>query len=414
MNITTFNSLKSRNYRLYFSGQSVSLIGTWMQRTAVYWLVFDQTHSNFMLGLVVFATQFPSFLFSPLGGVISDRYNRYRVTLATQTCSMIQATILSIVVLFTDYSIWEIFLLSVVMGIVNAFDLPARQSLVNEVVDDKSNLQNAIALNSSMGKLAWLIGPAISGIILEKLGAGTCFLINAFSYLAVITSLLLMRITPYVPQPHTKKIMKEFKEGFNYLKNNPSLGKIVIMLACVSLFALPFNTLLPVYAKVIFHGTASTYGYLNSAIGLGALVGAILLASLKPGSNLKRLLFINMVILSIALLVFSHISNFSIALCAASLAGFAMMSQTTICNTIIQTEASIEMRGRALSFFAMAFFGMQPLGGLLTGTISQYIGAPYTILAQGIAAIIIAALFFSFLLGKKKNISEMKKTNQPS
>ncbi len=402
MRITTFNSLRNRNYRLYFAGQSVSLIGTWMQRTAVYWLVFDQTQSNFMLGLVVFATQFPSFLFSPLGGVITDRYNRYKVTLITQTCSMVQASLLTFVVLFTNYSIWEIFILSVMMGIVNAFDLPARQSLVNEVVDDKKNLSNAIALNSSMGKLAWLIGPAISGIILEKFGAGVCFFVNALSYLAVITSLLSMRITPYVPQPHTKKIMKEFKEGFQYLKNNPELGKVVLILACISLFVLPFNTLLPVYAKNIFHGTASTYGYLNSSIGLGALAGAILLASLKSGTNLKIFLFINLLILSGALLIFSHINYLPIALITASFAGFAMMSQTTICNTIIQTGASIEMRGRALSFFAMAFFGMQPIGGLMTGSISVYIGAKNTILLQGVAAIIITLFFAAFLLNKKK------------
>jgi len=397
MNINTFNAFHSRNYRLYFFGQSISLIGTWMQRTAVYWLIYVQTHSAFMLGLAVFSTQFPSFLFSPLGGVVSDRYNRYRVTIITQIASMIQASLLAALVIFTKYTVWEIFALSVVLGIINAFDLPARQSMVNDTVEKKEDLPNAIALNSSMGKLAWLIGPAISGIVLEKLGAGTCFLMNAFSYLAVITSLIFMKFPLFIPHPHPKKAIKEFKEGFVYLKNTPSIGMVILQLGCVSLFVLPFNTLLPVYAKMIFKGNASTFGYLNSFIGLGSVVGAIFLASLKTGVDLKNILLINLAIFGAALILFSHMTYFPTALCFAALAGFAMMSQTTIGNTIIQTSASAEMRGRVLSFFAMAFFGMQPLGGLLIGSISQYIGAPNTILAEGIAAIIIALLFMPFL-----------------
>jgi MFS family permease len=378
-----------------------------MQRTAVYWLVYTQTHSTFMLGLAVFSTQFPSFVFSPFGGVVSDRYNRYHVTLTTQAASMIQASLLAALVIFTRYTVWEIFALSILLGIINAFDLPARQSLVNEIVDRKEDLPNAIALNSSMGKLAWLIGPAISGIVLEKFGAGTCFLINAFSYLAVITSLLLIKFPAFIPHPHSKKVMNEFKAGYVYLKETPSIGVIVLFLACVSLFVLPYNTLLPVYAKVIFKGNASTYGYLNSFIGLGALIGAIFLASLKTGTNLVKILFINLLIFGAALALFSHITNFPVALFFAMIAGFAMMSQTTISNTIIQTEASAEMRGRVLSYFAMAFFGMQPLGGLLIGAVSQYIGAPDAILAQGVAAVLIVIIFLPFL--RKEMLKEKDK-----
>jgi len=408
MNINTFRAFRSRNYKLYFSGQSVSLIGTWMQRTAVYWLVYTQTHSTFMLGLAVFATQFPSFIFSPVGGVVSDRYNRYRVTIITQAASMIQAFLLAALVIFTRYTVWEIFAISVILGIINAFDLPARQSMLNEMVEKKEDLPNAIALNSSMGKLAWLIGPAISGIVLEKLGAGTCFLINALSYLAVITSLLLIKIPPFVPHPHSNKVMKEFTEGFVYLRKTPSIGIVLLFIAFVSLLVLPFTTLLPVYAKVIFKGNASTYGYLNSLIGLGALVGAICLASLKTGANLKNILVVNLLILGVALALFSHITNFPIALFFAMMAGFAMMSQTTVSNTIIQIGSSAEMRGRVLSFFAMAFFGLQPLGGLLIGTVSQYIGTPNTILAQGIAAILIAVIFLPLL--RKEMLKEKDKT----
>jgi MFS family permease len=409
MDINTFGAFRGRNYRLYFMGQSVSLIGTWMQRTAVYWLIFVQTHSTFMLGLAVFATQFPSFLFSPWGGVISDRHDRYSITLIAQIGSMIQAFLLAALVIFTHYTVWEIFALSVMLGIINAFDVPARQSMVNEIVDRPEDLPNAIALNSSMAKLAWLVGPAISGIVLEKLGAGTCFLMNAFSYMAVITSLLFMKLPAFVPRTHSKKAIKEFKEGYIYLKQTPTIGILILMLACISLLVLPFNTLLPVYAKIIFKGSASTFGYLNSAIGFGSLIGAVFLASLKSRANLKKILIVNLFILGLALISFSHISNFYIALFFAMLGGFAMMSQTTIGNTIIQISSSPEMRGRVISFFAMAFFGMQPLGGLLIGTVSQYIGAPNTILAEGIAAIIIGMVFLPFF---KKQILQDKKEKE--
>jgi len=350
-----------------------------------------------MLGVAAFASQFPAFLLSPLGGVVSDRYSRYRVTLITQIASMIQASLLAMMVIFTQYTVWEIFALSALLGIINAFDVPARQSMINEIVDKKEDLPNAIALNSSMGKLAWLIGPAISGIVLEKLGAGTCFLINAISYFAVIASLLFMKFPAFIPHPHSKKVMNEFKEGFVYLRNTPAIGMAILLLACVSLFVLPYTTLLPVYAKVIYNGNASTFGYLNSFIGLGALFGAIFLASLKIGVNFKKILFIDLLIFGTALASFSHISYFPVALFFAMLAGFAMMSQITIINTIIQTKASTEMRGRVIGYFAMAFFGMQPLGGLMIGTISQYIGAPNTILAEGVVAILIAIIFLPFL-----------------
>ena len=401
MKINTFRAFRNSNYRLYFSGQAISLIGTWMQRTAIYWVIYEQTNSNFMLGLVVFATQFPSFLFSPWGGVVTDRYNRYRLTLITQTASLIQAGLLASLVIFTQYTVWGIFVLGIIQGIINAFDLPARQSLVNEIIDNKENLQNAIALNSSMGKLAWLIGPAISGIVLEKLGAGTCFFINALSYLAVILSLSFIKIKPYIPERRSKNTLEEIKEGFNYVRNTPSLGTVILLLACVSLFVLPFNTLLPVFAKVVFKGNAATYGYLNSFIGAGALLGAIILASLKNNVNLIRILLGSLFILGIALIIFSHMAFFPVALFFAALAGFAMMFQTTVSNTIIQIEASAEMRGRVLSFFAMAFFGLQPIGGLILGAISQFTGAPNAILFQGFAAIIITVLFLYFLRKKR-------------
>jgi len=305
----------------------------------------------------------------------------------------------------TKYSVGEIFACTVVLGTINAFDVPARQSMITEMVDHKEDLPNAIALNSSMANLARLIGPAISGIVLEKLGAGTCFLINAISFLAVIASILLMRFPKYLPHHQSKKVMHEFREGLQYLKKTPSIGLVILMLGCVSLFVLPFVTLLPVYAKVIFKGNAATFGFLNSAIGLGAIGGAIFLASLKKGTELKRILFINLFIFSAGLMLFSHVTNLPVALLFAMVTGFGMMAQTTISNTIIQTNVSGAMRGRAISFFAMAYFGMQPLGGLLVGTISQYVGAPDTLLGEGIAALIIGVSFLPFF---RKNILQEK------
>ncbi len=397
MKINTFRAFSNRNYKLYFSGQSISLIGTWMQRTAIYWVIFDKTNSNFLLGLVVFASQFPSFLLSPLGGIATDRYNRYRLTLITQSLSLVQAGLLTSMVLFTHYNVWGIFVLSIVEGIINAFDLPARQSLVNEIIENKENLANAVALNSSMGKLAWLIGPAVSGILLVKFGAGICFLINALSYLFVIIALAFIKVSPHIPQARTRNAFVEIKEGFNYIINTPLLRTTILLLACVSLFVLPFYTLLPVFAKVMLKGNAATYGYLNSMIGAGSIIGAIILASLKNNKYMIKILFSSLLILGIALIAFSHITVLPIALFFAAIVGFAMMFQTTVSQTIIQVEATTEMLGRVLSFFLMAFFGLQPVGGLLIGAVSELTGAANAILFQGIFAVIITISFVYFM-----------------
>ena len=405
--ISTFRALESRNYRLYFFGQSVSLIGTWMQRTAVSWVVYSLTHSTLKLGLIYFAGQFPTFLLSLIGGVISDRFNRYKVLLITQIASMVQATLLALLVIFEQATFLEILALSVVLGSINAFDVPARQALIYEMVNKKEDLPNALALNSSMVNLARLAGPAFAGIILEKFGGSVCFLSNAASFLAVIISLLLMKLPSYQPQSDRKKVLSELREGFIYLKTSPSIGNIILMLAVVSFLVLPFNTLLPVYAKVVFKGNASTFGYINSFIGLGSVTGAIFLASLKEGSDLKKILMINTLIMGVGLMLFSHETNFPLAMIIATTIGFGMMSQSTISNTIIQTTAAKHMRGRVISYFAMAFFGMQPLGSLLIGAVSQYIGTSTTILLEGISAFLIAIIFRPLL--KKELLSNEDK-----
>ncbi|HXB11358.1 MAG TPA: MFS transporter, partial [Bacteroidia bacterium] len=340
MALTTFRAFGSRNYRLFFTGQSISLIGTWMQKTAIPWVIYVKTDSLFMLGLTVFATQFPSFLFSIFGGVVSDRYNRYKVLLATQVLSLVQALLLTILILWNHYTVWEILVVSILLGIINAFDVPARQALVYDMVDDKADLSNAIALNSSMVNLAKIAGPPLAGIVLEKLGAGICFALNALSFVAVIISLLLMRFTKPIPHNKSKKVMSELKEGLVYLKNTPSIGLIILFLGIMSLLVLPYNTLLPVYAKVIFSGNASTFGYLSGFIGLGAIGGTLFLASLKPGADLKKILLVATLILGIGLILFSHTTNFIFACIFAVISGFGMMAQVTVSNTIIQTTVT--------------------------------------------------------------------------
>jgi MFS family permease len=412
--VRTFRAFKSRNYRLYFTGQSVSLIGTWMQKTAVSWVIYTLTHSTFMLGLTLFASQFPSFLFSLIGGVISDRYNRYKVLLTTQVASLIQALLLAILILMKHYSVWEILSLSVVLGIINAFDVPARQSLVYEMVDDKSDLPNALALNSSMVNLSRIFGPALAGIVLESLGDGACFLLNALSFIAVIGSLLMMRLPKYLKKDHTKNVFGELGEGMAYIKRNPSIAFVLIMLALISLMVLPFSTLIPYYAKDVFKGTASTFGVIDSFIGLGAFSGAIFLASQKTGANLKKILFINTLVFGAGLILFSHETFYPLALVFVTIAGFGMMSQITVSNTLIQTTVAPEMRGRVISYYAMAFFGMQPLGGLLVGAISKWVGTTDTLMGEGIAALLIGLLHWRYLHKEKlKQQQELAAVEEP-
>lgn len=412
MRIQALRAFQSRNYRLYFSGQSVSLIGTWMQRTAVYWVIYERTGSSFMLGLAVFAAQFPSFLLSIIGGVVSDRYNRYRVLLTTQVASLIQAALLTILVATGQYQVWHIMALTAVLGAINAFDVPARQAMIYDMVKIKFHVPNAIALNSSMVHLARIIGPALSGIVLEAVGAAACFTINAVSFLAVIISLLLMKLPAHKKAARTTNALTDMKAGFTYLVNTPSISMVILMLGVISLLSLPYVTLLPVYAKEIFLGDALTFGYLNSFVGLGAIGGAIFLASLKPGSRLGKILIINTILFGLGLLAFSHLTSLPLALLFLTLIGFGMMSQTTISNTIIQLAVVPAMRGRVLSYYAMVFFGMQPIGSLLIGALSQYAGAADTVLAQGVVTILIALVFAPLLRRRELRPKDKMKIEQ--
>jgi MFS family permease len=397
----TFRAFRNLNYSLFFTGQSISQIGTWMQRTGVSWVVYSMTHSAFMLGVTVFASQFPSFLFSLPGGIVSDRYDRHKLLLITQTASMIQAILLAALMLSHHGAIWQIMALSAILGIINAFDVPARQPLVHQLVANKEDLPNALALNSSMVNVARLTGPALSGIVLQKFGAGVCFLANAVSFLAVIFSLLLMKLPAQTKATVKKKAIHELAEGFAYIGRTPAIGMTLLILALSCLLVLPYDTLLPVFAKGVFHGNAATFGYIYSFIGLGAIGGTILLASLRPGTDLKVVLLASTVLLGAGLIVFSHLTYFPLAMVFAVIFGFGSMSQNTLCITIIQVHSDPHMRGRAMGFLALAYFGMMPLGSLMIGAVSSQIGAPNALLIQGVIALAIAAAFARFLTSER-------------
>lgn len=398
----TFRAFQNRNYTLFFCGQSVSQIGTWMQRTAVSWVIYSLTHSAFMLGFAVFAQQIPSFLLSLHGGVVADRFSRYKILLVTQSASMLQAILMAILILNKHYVVWEILALSAFLGVINAFDVPARQPMVHEMVNNKDDVGNALALNSAMVNMARLVGPALSGLVLQAFGAGVCFSLNALSFVAVIISLLYMKMPAFIPASGRKKVIAELAEGWEYLKQTPSIASVVLLLIVLSLFVFPYDSMIPVFAKVVFKGNAATFGFISSFMGLGAILGTFYFASQKNGTNLTNILLMSITVLGIGLIIFSRISFFPLAMPFAVLAGFGSLMPMTVSITIIQIEAASNMRGRVMSYAALSFFGMLPLGSLLIGAISEIIGAPLTMLLQGIIALIIAAIFFKILSRNEK------------
>ncbi|KAA5533435.1 MFS transporter [Taibaiella lutea] len=399
---STFRAFSNRNYSFFFAGQSISQIGTWMQRTAVIWVIYSLTHSASMIGFAVFAQQFPSFLLSLFGGVVADRYSKYKILLATQTASMVQAILLAILILTHHYVIWQILTLSVLLGIINAFDVPARQPMIHDMVNNKEDLANAISLNSAMVNMARLIGPALSGMVLQQFGAGVCFSLNALSFIAVITSLLLMKFPEFKPPAIKKKVIAELAEGLRYLKETPAISILILLLMCLSLFILPYDTLEPVFAKVVFKGNATTYGYISGFIGLGALTGSFLLASAKKGTSYRNILLLSIAVLGTGLILFSRMNYLGLALPFAVILGLGSITPMSTSITIIQMEAAPHMRGRVMSFVALAYFGMLPLGSLMVGIVSQKIGAPLTMLCQGMFALIVAGIFYKLLQKKKQ------------
>jgi len=390
---TTFRSLRYRNYRLFFYGQSISLIGTWIQRITTPWLVYELTGSAFMLGLVGFAGQIPTFLIAPFAGVLTDRWNRYHILIITQIAAMIQALILAILYISGSIEVWHIVVLSIFLGIINAFDIPSRQSFVIEMIEKKEDLGNAIALNSSMFNGARLLGPSIAGILIAFAGEGICFFLNAFSYIFVIASLLMMKVAPRKVEHENKRVLKQFKEGFAYTFGFAPIKYIILLIALVGLMGMPYTVLMPVFAKTILNGGSHTFGFLMGASGLGALTGALYLASRKNVLGLDKIIPIAAAIFGLGLILFALSTYFLLSAVLMVVIGLGMMLQMASSNTILQTIVDDDKRGRVLSFYAMAFMGTAPFGSFLAGILADSIGAPATLVIGGISCVIGAYIF---------------------
>lgn len=399
-----FRAFKYRNYRLFFTGQGLSLIGTWMQRIALGWLVYKLTDSAFLLGVVSFSSQIPTFLFASLAGVISDKYNKHKIIVLTQIFAMVQAFVLALLTLTDNINIWYIIILSIMLGFINAFDMPTRQSFVVDLIEDKKDLSNAIALNSSIFNTARLIGPTIAGILISLFGEGICFLINAISYFAVITALLLMKIKPVSKKARKEKFLKGLKEGIKYAYNFIPIRTLLILLAVMSLVGMPYTVLMPVFARDILHGNANTLGFLLGGAGVGALIGAIYLASRKSVLGLGRLIVKTGSIFSVGLIIFSFSRSLFISLPIMLFTGFGMMLLMASTNTLLQTLVDDDKRGRVMSLYVMAFMGSAPIGSLIAGTLASRIGAPYTVLIGGIICLLTALWFTKQLPTLRKSI----------
>lgn len=379
-----FRALRYRNYRLFFTGQGISLIGTWMQQIALSWLIYRLTDSVFLLGAVTFCSQVPSFLLGPFAGVAADRFDRHKVLLVTQLLSMLQASALAVLVLTETVQIWHIMALSAMLGIINAYDIATRQAFVIELVDKREDVSNAIALNSSMFNMARLVGPSIAGILIAAVGEGICFLINALSYVAVLASLLLMRLKPFERVVEQRKVWQSLKEGFGYAFGFAPIRALILIVALLSLFGMPFSVMMPVFARDILHGGANTLGYLMGASGIGALAGALFLAQRKSVVGLGKVMIFTMLIFGLGLIAFSFSNVLLVSLLCMLVSGFGMIVTMASCNTLLQTIVEDDKRGRVMSLYSMAFMGMAPFGSMLAGAVAEYIGVSYTLAACGL------------------------------
>lgn len=406
--ITALRAFKSQNYLYYFLGRSITQFGTWMQRTAVIWIIYTLTHSPFMLGVTVFAEQFPSFLFSFLGGVAADRYDRSKIIRITQVAAVIQTVLLAIFLLSGRLIVWEILGLSVLLGIINAFDVPARQTLIHEVVQSEQDLPSALSLNSAMSSVSKILGPAAAGFALEHFNIGWSFVFIAIAFVVVILLFSKIKIAEKAPASSGKSILGGFKEGINYVRNTKDIGLVILMLSIIGLLVLPYDTLLSEFAKVTFKGGAATFGYISGFIGLGAVAGTIFLASIKNNKKLRYYLIISTVLLGVGLISFAATTNLYLALVFAIITGFGTVMQFTCSNIIVQSEAEPLMRGRAISILLTAIFGMVPIGSLLTGFVSQHLGNNRTLILQGILALIIAVVFSKAFKKNRSQDSRLK------
>ena len=402
-NKSLFPALRSRNYRLFFAGQGVSLIGTWMTQIATVWLVYDLTQSAFMLGIVGFTSQIPSFVLAPFGGAFVDRFSRHQILIGTQILAMGQSLALATLALSGAIQIWHVFALSLFQGIINAVDAPARQVFVFELVEQREDLANAIAINSTMFNGARLIGPALGGLLIARVGEGYCFLNDGLSYIAVIMALLAMRLVPTDIPMMAGSHLQKIKEGFVYAFSSPPIRSILLLSGLVSLMGMQYAVLVPVFADKILNGDAQTLGFLMAASGVGAIFGGVYLATRRSVIGLGKFIVISPSILGTGLIIFALSRFLPLSLFAMLLIGLGTILQISAGNIILQTIVDDDKRGRVMSLYTMSFLGMTPFGNLLGGTLGDRIGVTDTLIIAGIVCIL-GSIYFSRQLPALKKI----------
>jgi MFS family permease len=397
-----WRALRHRNFRLYFIGQSISLIGTWMTRVATSWLVYRLTGSALLLGFVGFAGQIPTFLLAPFAGVWVDRLNRRNILLWTQALAALQSLALAALTLAKVINVREIIWLSALQGLINAFDMPGRQAFLVQMVEDKQDLGNAIALNSSMVNLARLVGPALAGLIIGAAGEGYCFTIDGVSYLAVIASLLMMKVQIAEVMRARASMLEQLKEGWAYVSGFPPIRTILLLFALISLMGMPFMVLMPIFASRVLHGGAHTLGFLLGASGVGALISAVSLALRKSVRGLTSMIQISAALFGFGLISFGLSRWLPLSMFLMLIVGFGMMQGLAASNTVIQTLVPEDKRGRVMSYYTMAFVGMAPFGSLLAGGLAHHLGAPHAIMITGAFCLAGSAWFTTQLKSIRK------------
>jgi MFS family permease len=398
-----WRALRHRNFKLFFFGQSISLIGNWMTRLATTWLVYRLTHSALLLGIVSFAGQIVSFALGPFAGVWVERLNRRKLLVWTQAAAALQSLALAALALAHVITLGEIIALTAMQGLINAFDMPGRQSFLVQMVEDRNDLSNAIAINSSMANGARLIGPAIAGVVIGVFGEGWCFLLDGLSYFAVIASLLLMRIKPWDAQRHAATMLEQMREGWDYVRTFRPIRTVLLLFALISLMGYSYAVLLPVFAGTVLDGGAYTLGSLMAASGIGALVSGVSLAVRKSVVGLTRMVQIAAAMLGSALILFGLSHALWLSLVLMVFVGFGLMQCASVSNTIIQSLVTEDKRARVMSYYTMAFFGAAPFGSLLAGTLAHRIGAPHTVIVTG-AFCIAGSLWFTLEMPKVRAI----------
>jgi MFS family permease len=389
-----WRALRHRNFRLFFTGQSISLIGTWMTRVATSWLVYRLTGSALLLGVVSFAGQIPTFLLAPFAGVLVDRLNRRKMLVWTQALAGLQSLALAGLTLARVINIHEVIWLSVLQGLINAFDMPGRQAFLVQMVEEKQDLGNAIALNSSMVNMARLVGPALAGLVIGSVGEGYCFLVDGISYLAVIASLVMMRVKVAPVMRSLAPMLDQLKDGWTYVRGFAPIRTILLLFALISLMGMPFMVLMPIFASKVLHGGPHTLGFLLGASGIGALISAVSLALRKTVRGLTTMIQISAGVFGLGLISFGLSRWLPLSLFLMLIVGFGMMQGMAASNTIIQTLVPEDKRGRVMSYYTMAFVGMAPFGSLLAGALAHRLGAPHAVMITG-ACCLVGSFWFS-------------------